>query len=218
MPESQGPPEHRAPGGGREEGAPPGTAGGRGGPPPAEQPTVTALPSPGGHPQPPQQQPYGPPGPGWTAPPPAPGHGYAPGYGYPAGYGYAWTPPPPPPSTSGICTAAMVLGIISVFLVTTVYGMVVAILTSPFAIGLGLSARRRIKRGQAYGSGQATAGLVLGIVSFVVCAAVATLIVLAITVWSDDRESDDSGETGHTYNAQAAATAVPAAPAVTPAR
>ncbi|HEX5567339.1 MAG TPA: DUF4190 domain-containing protein [Streptomyces sp.] len=125
------------------------------------------------------------------------------------GHGPGWAPLPPPPSTSGICTAAMVLGIISIFLVTTVYGMVISVLTAPVAIGLGLVARGRVKRGEAHGSGSAMAGLVLGIVSFVVSAAVITLVVLALTVWDDDPAGDDFWERD-TYDARAAATAVAA--------
>ncbi|MCG3039262.1 DUF4190 domain-containing protein [Streptomyces sp. S1A] len=172
-------PENPGPG----EGVPLGKAGGQeAGAPPSGQPTVTAFVPPTGQPQ--QPQPPQPPGQGygqwpgqghayggpWPGAAPQPGHGYG-----PAGPVPGWVPPPPPPQTSGICTAAMVLGIVSMVLVTTFYGAVLAVVTAPVAIGLGVAARRRVKRGQAYGSGQATAGLVLGAVSFAASAAIIAL-------------------------------------------
>ncbi|MFP8884413.1 DUF4190 domain-containing protein [Streptomyces mangrovi] len=170
-------PENPGPG----EGVPLGKAGGQqAGAPPSGRPAVTAFVPPAGQPQQPQ-----PPGQGygqgygqghaygggpWPGTAPQPGHGYGPASPVPG-----WVPPPPPPQTSGICTAAMVLGIVSMVLVTTFYGAVLAVVTGPVAIGLGIAARRRVKRGQAYGSGQATAGLVLGVVSFVISAAITAL-------------------------------------------
>ncbi|MGY1455059.1 DUF4190 domain-containing protein [Streptomyces sp. SS8] len=171
-------PENPGPG----EGVPLGKVGGQqAGAPPADQPTVTAFAPPAGQPQRTQPQPPGQgygqwPGQGhayggpWPGAAPQPGHGYG-----PAGQVPGWAPPPPPPRTSGICTAAMVLGIVSMVLVTTFYGAVLAVVTGPVAIGLGIAARRRVKRGQAYGSGQATAGLVLGAVSFAASAAIIAL-------------------------------------------
>lgn len=181
-------PENPGPG----EGVPLGKAGGQeAGAPPSDQPTVTAFVPPAG--QPPQTPPQ-PPGQGygqgygqdygqghayggpWPGAAPQPGHGYSPAG--PVGPVPGWAPLPPPPQTSGICTAAMVLGIVSMVLVTTFYGAVLAVVIGPVAIGLGVAARRRIKRGEAYGSGQATAGLVLGVVSFVISA-----VIIALGAW-----------------------------------
>ncbi|MBN3930955.1 DUF4190 domain-containing protein [Streptomyces verrucosisporus] len=193
-------PENPGPG----EGVPLGKAGGQeAGPSPSGRPAVTAFVPPAGQPQQPQPpvQGYGQwPGQGhayggpWPGAVPQPGHGYG-----PAGPVAGWMPPPRPPQTSGICTAAMVLGIVSMVLVTTFYGAVLAVVTGPVAIGLGITARRRVKRGQAYGSGQATAGLVLGVVSFVASAALIALgawFVLNIDRFEPEEEWHE--DTNHT--------------------
>ncbi|GAA2458046.1 DUF4190 domain-containing protein [Streptomyces macrosporus] len=209
MPDSQRSPRHHTPGNGSGGSEPPGGTGGWAAPV-ADQPTVTALPGPGG---PPPRPPYGsgpwqpPPAP---VPPPAPGvgghGGYGHGYGHVHGYG-AGRPPLPPPPTSGICTAALVLGVIGVFLVSTVYLAGLAVLTAPVAIGLGISARRRVKRGQAHGGGLATAGIVLGIVSFVIGAAVTALIVFAVVLGGEEEGNESSWEDDGTFHARAVATA-----------
>ncbi len=79
-----------------------------------------------------------------------PGHGARPGAG--GGYGagayapYGWYGPPPPVGKS---VAAMVVGIGSVVLVLTCWGSFLAVLSSPVALVLGVSARRAVARGAA---------------------------------------------------------------------
>ncbi|MDG9705466.1 DUF4190 domain-containing protein [Streptomyces sp. DH37] len=151
-------PENRYPG----EGVPPGAAADGTGAPPAGPPTAAVFAPPGGLPPQPPPQPYG----------------YGPGHAYGAPWpGPGRAPLPPPPPVSGLCTAAMVLGIVSIVLVTTLYGIVLAVFTAPVAVGLGIAARRRVGRGEAYGGGQATAGLVLGAISLAVSVAAVALVV-----------------------------------------
>lgn len=147
------------------------------GPPPGADGLASA---PGGHgpyspPSGPHAQPHVPPGHGTQPPPyvqphpyqpqgpyPQPGLYHQPGYGIPPGAG--WMRPQPPP-TSGICTAALVVGIISGVMTISLYGLVLTWILGPVALGLGISARRKVARGEAHGSGSATAGFVLGIVT-----------------------------------------------------
>ncbi|MGP3986303.1 DUF4190 domain-containing protein [Streptomyces sp. 3N207] len=132
------------------------------------------------------------------------GYGGHSGYGgYGAGayapYGYRWQGPPPPVGKS---VAAMVVGIASVVLVVTCWGSFLAVFSSVVALCLGVSARRGVGRGELGGSGQATAGFVLGIVGLVLSVIVSTLLVLSLTVWSDDSGSGSGGDSGDSYNAQ----------------
>ncbi|GAA2397674.1 hypothetical protein GCM10010420_24660 [Streptomyces glaucosporus] len=99
----------------------------------------------------------------------------------------------------------MVVGVVGVFLVTTVYFAVFAVIVGPVAVGLGISARRKVKRGEAHGSGFATAGLVMGIVSSVIGAAVIALIVIAFALAGDGGGSGDPWEDGGTFRAGAVA-------------
>ncbi|MGP3972477.1 DUF4190 domain-containing protein [Streptomyces sp. 8N114] len=126
------------------------------------------------------------------------------GYGgYGAGayaqYGYGWQGPPPPVGKS---VAAMVVGIASVVLVLTCWGSFLAVFSSVVALCLGVSARRGVERGELGGGGQATAGFVLGIVGLVLSVIVSTLLILGLTVWSDDSGSGSGGGSGDSYNAQ----------------
>ena len=127
--------------------------------------------------------PYGGP-PGYAA---GGGSGYAAygagAYGSPASHGYGWSGPPLP---AGLSIAAMVLGIVSVVLVVTCWGSFLGVITSTIALCLSVSARRKVARGVLGGRGQATAGFVLGIVGLVGSVVVSALLVLALTVWSDE--------------------------------
>ncbi|MBR7672478.1 DUF4190 domain-containing protein [Streptomyces daliensis] len=123
-----------------------------------------------------------------------PGAPGAPGaYGYgggPYGGGYGW---PGPPLPTGMSVASMVLGIISLVLVLTCWGSFLGIITAPVALGLGVSARRKVDRGELGGRGQATSGLVMGVIGTVASALVVVLIVLMFTVWADEIEESDPG-------------------------
>lgn len=129
-----------------------------------------------GQPQYGQQPPYQP---GY---PPAPGvpAGY-PVYGRPMGYA----------QSHGGATTSMVLGIIALgslalapFCCVTIPG----VLTAPFALGTGISARRQIARhpGVYSNAGHATAGFVMGIIGSVL----AVLMVVGIIVLFDAISSD----------------------------
>ncbi len=132
-----------------------------------------------------------------------PGHGARPGAG--GGYGagayapYGWYGPPPPVGKS---VAAMVVGIGSVVLVLTCWGSFLAVLSSPVALVLGVSARRAVARGEQGGSGQATAGFVLGIVGLALAVLVSTLLILGLTVWSDDSGGGPGGGDGDSFDAR----------------
>lgn len=93
-----------------------------------------------------------------------------PTYGsYPGGQ---YAPPPPPAGQNGMGTAAMVLGIIAVVLFWTI---VVGFICGVLAIIFGIVGRGRARRGMATNSGQATAGLVTGIIGLVFALAIVIL-------------------------------------------
>ncbi|MEE1931115.1 hypothetical protein V1J52_23525 [Streptomyces sp. TRM 70351] len=193
VPRPQGPPP----------GSAPGPASGTSGVPPVPQ-----------APSPPPAPPVPFPGPPYGHPGPQPGYGYGhgPGYGHagqpPYGYnpGMPWQPPAPPPKTSGICTAAMVIGIIGTSLTLTIWGSFVAILLGPLALGLGITARRRVARGEAHGSAQATTGFVLGIVCTALSALFVAILVIAISAESAEDDPDIYYE-DYPYDARVVGTA-----------
>ncbi|MDQ1683831.1 MAG: hypothetical protein QOC82_568 [Frankiaceae bacterium] len=78
------------------------------------------------------------------------------GYQQPGGY--------PTPQQNGLGTAAMVLGIIGLVLFFTVF---IGIVCGVLAIIFGIIGRNRARLGQASNHGQATAGLVTGIIAVV---------------------------------------------------
>lgn len=176
----------------------PGGSGGGYGPPPIP-PAPGPAPSPYGPPPVEGRQyggqyyggHYGGPGPGVH------GRGYpgAPSpYGYPGPGGYGW---PAAQLPTGKSVAAVVVGIISLVMVASCWGSFLGILTSPVALGLGLSARRGVDRGELGGRGQATAGFVMGIVGTVLSAVIIGIIVLTFTVFQDGTgDSDDPGTGG----------------------
>ncbi|MGP3928300.1 DUF4190 domain-containing protein [Streptomyces sp. 8N616] len=181
-------------------------------PPVAEQPTITAMPSPGGHQQqvPPQggsgavpPPPIAPTGPGsYSYPPPygadpygTTGYGSGSPYaGYPAypgysggGYGSGWHPGPPAPS-NGMGVAGLVLGIIgAVLFFTNVLAMILGVL----AIIFGALGRGKATRGEATNGGQALAGLILGIVAVV--AGALTLVVIINNAQEENVDSSSDG-------------------------
>lgn len=122
-----------------------------------------------------------------SAPPP---YGYGPG---PGGYGWPGAPLP-----NGKSVAAMVIGIISLVVVSSCWGSFIGIITSPVALGLGLSARRAADRGELGGRGQAVAGFVMGIVGTILSAIIVTVIVLMFTVFQDDLEESETEYGGGT--------------------
>ncbi|OEV24390.1 hypothetical protein AN220_19365, partial [Streptomyces nanshensis] len=52
------------------------------------------------------------------------------------------------------------------------------------------------------GSGQATAGFVLGIVGLALAVLVSTLLILGLTVWSDDSGGGPGGGDGDSFDAR----------------
>ncbi|MBW1601242.1 DUF4190 domain-containing protein [Streptomyces sp. JJ66] len=197
--------------------------------PPQQPPSLTkggsAVPPVPPAPSPPPAAPGPRPG-AWYAPGPppgGPGGGYGYGYGHPGtayappphGYGGhpapAWPLPAPPP-TSGICTAAMVVGIVGMALTLTMGGAFLGIICCPVAIILGVVARKRINRGEAHGSGQATTGLILGIVGTVLAALFATLLILMLSgAWlpEEPEYGDEYSEPGSSASYDAAAPPLP---------
>lgn len=97
----------------------------------------------------------------------------APGVGHP---GYA---PPPTPRTSGKAIAALVLGLVWVYGITSILAIVFAVL-----------ARRDIRdsNGWVTGGGMATAGLVLGIIGVV-----GVIVLLVVILVIDPGLEPDSG-------------------------
>ena len=116
--------------------------------------------------------PYQSPG-GGDAPPPG-GAWSAPGQGQPPYQGQTYGQPYGAPPKNGMGTAALVLGII---------GVVLAVLFFPLGILLGLVAavlgylgRKKAARREATNRGQATAGLVLGLVAILVGGIIAAVL------------------------------------------
>lgn len=96
--------------------------------------------------------------------------------------GRAWPPPAAAPKHHGRATAALALG------VTSLLGLVFVLPAAlgPLACYLGVSARREIEREPARwtGHGQATAGMVLGIISSVLLLLVVLLMVAAASMFA----------------------------------
>ncbi|GHG27635.1 DUF4190 domain-containing protein [Streptomyces hydrogenans] len=171
-----------------------------------DRPTVTSIPvgdPAGGELPPPPVAPGGPSA--YGAPTPPPSYGYpaaGPGaYGYPAAgpgaYGYPPAHPSPygpmPGQYNGMGTAGMVLGIIGTCLFWF-YG-VPSIVLGVLALIFGILGRKRAHRGEASNGGAATAGIVLGIVSAVLGAAVVALVVWAVVSYDEYEESGREGTT-----------------------
>ncbi len=183
-------------------------------PPVHDQQTVTSMPT-GAEPVPgfgPSTGGGGAPGQGTVPPPPAaPAQAAAGEYGYPAyaapqapapyntggypgypGYGgpAAWTGQHAPAPANGYGVAAMVLGIIAVtFFCAYGLGVILGIL----ALIFGILGRKRVQRGEATNNGMALAGIILGVVGFVLSAAFIGFLVWAI-VQSENEKGLDSDE------------------------
>lgn len=119
----------------------------------------------GGYPVPPpppgQYQP--PAGPGYVPPPPPGGYppgGYPPGGYMPGGYGYA------APRTDGLAIASLIVGILSL----VCFFVCLGILAGPAAAIMGFISRQRIATsgGSLSGGTMALAGLILGVIGFLV--------------------------------------------------
>lgn len=125
--------------------------------------------------------------------PPGYGYGYAayPGYGAPSlpGRHAPWATGPQLPG--GTSTAAMVLGIIGLVLTLTCYGSLLAVFVAPVALGLGISARRKVAAGLQGGYGQANAGFIMGIVGLVLSLLVSAFLVFAFIAAYQDSQDDN---------------------------
>ncbi|MBT2491110.1 DUF4190 domain-containing protein [Streptomyces sp. ISL-96] len=110
-----------------------------------------------------------------------------PGYGGPA----AWTGQHGPAPANGFGVTAMVLGIISVtFFCAYGLGIILGIL----ALIFGILGRKRVARGEATNSGMALAGIILGVIGFVLSAAFIGFVVWAIVQGENGRGDLDSEE------------------------
>lgn len=141
---------------------------------------------------------------GQAPPPPPPAYGqvpppaygqppvYAqPQYGQPTpGYGYGY---PQPTDNSGKAVASLVLGIVGLL-------PVCPLIAPATAIGLGISAKKDIKRseGRTGGGGMATAGIVLGAIGIVLT--IAGGIVFALLIANSTCTSTDNGTGSYSVN------------------
>ncbi|MGX1886220.1 DUF4190 domain-containing protein [Streptomyces sp. NPDC055287] len=106
-----------------------------------------------------------------------------PGYGGPA----AWTGQQAPAPANGYGITAMVLGIIAVtFFCAYGLGIILGIL----ALIFGILGRKRVQRGEATNSGMALAGIILGVIGFVLSSAFIGFIVWAIVQSENDKDLD----------------------------
>ncbi|NML55001.1 DUF4190 domain-containing protein [Streptomyces sp. R302] len=175
------------------------------GAPAHEQPAAAPIPTgpAGGELPPPPVAPGGPAAYGAPTPPPAYGHPAAPptGHGYPpagpTAYGYPPVHPaaygPMPGQYNGMGTAGMVLGIVGTCLFWF-YG-VPSIVLGILALIFGIVGRKRANRGEATNGGAATAGIVLGIVSVLLGAAMIAFFVWAVTSFEEYSDSEVDGRT-----------------------
>jgi len=91
---------------------------------------------------------------------------------------------------NGLGIAAMILGIVGFFLAFIVIGIIPAVL----ALIFGIIGVRRAKRGTASNRGQATSGLVLGIIGIVV--AIAMGVVFGVAGYNRYQDCKDKYDTG----------------------
>ncbi|MER7608262.1 DUF4190 domain-containing protein [Nocardioides sp. NPDC127503] len=154
------------------------------------------------------QKPPVPPAPaaGYGTPPPAyggqPNYGGQPGYGQaPYGAPAAYAGPVGTPDSGA--TTAMVLGIVGL-VGSFLCGL--PIVLSPFALFMGLSAKKRIdaSAGALTGRGNAQAGFILGIIGTVLLALSILLIVVVIIIGVSGGFDDPSGyDSGYeTYDSE----------------
>ncbi|MGW0120903.1 DUF4190 domain-containing protein [Streptomyces sp. NPDC003327] len=179
-------------------------------PPVHDQPTMTSMPlggGPAGDVPPPPVAPGGPAaGAGTYGYPPAatpstPAYGYpttpaapaTPSYGYPPSYGggYGGQPGWGAAPQNGMGTAGMVLGILAIALFCF-YG-VPSLVLGALALIFGILGRKRVQRGEANNSGQATSGIIMGAIGI-------ALGILMIAFWGwfianiEKFEDTDSGD------------------------
>lgn len=144
-------------------------------------------------PPPPGSGPYGQPMPypsyGYPGQPGYPGSGY-PGYPMPP-YG-VW---PPPTARNGFGTTAMVLGIVGAVLGIACFGAVLGLPLGIAAIIFGIIGLRLANRGEATNRSQALTGLILGIVSTLISAAMIAFFVTGILGGFLDGWDEGSGTT-----------------------
>ncbi|GGW99326.1 hypothetical protein GCM10010353_13760 [Streptomyces chryseus] len=106
-----------------------------------------------------------------------------PGYGGPA----AWTGQQGPAPANGYGITAMVLGIIAVTFFCA-YGL--GIILGVLALIFGILGRKRVQRGEATNAGMALAGIILGVIGFVLSAAFIGFIVWAIVQGEKENDLD----------------------------
>lgn len=99
--------------------------------------------------------------------PPQSPHGAWSGPNAPGAYGpppqpYPGFTPPPTGRRNGLGAGSLVLGLVALVATITIFGGAILGIA---AAGMGLLARRRVKRGEANDGGLAMAGIVLGIVA-----------------------------------------------------
>jgi Domain of unknown function (DUF4190) len=98
-----------------------------------------------------------------------------PPYPYPPG---SYPPPPypdfptrPPGQSTGYAVASLVIGILAVVTAPVLIGLVLGVM----AVVMGISARRRVKRGEAAHGGLAIAGIAFGVLAIVIGLAVGAI-------------------------------------------
>ncbi|MFW6691994.1 DUF4190 domain-containing protein [Streptomyces sp. MAR4 CNX-425] len=135
--------------------------------------------------------------PGWTRPRPAPGSStYGPKPYLPGPY--LWVPPAGPRNGAG--TAALVLGIIGAVLAFTLVFSPLAVILGALAIGFGVTAVRRVRRGEARNRASGLWGIWLGGVAAVAGVGMSVLlVVLAADFFAPvSPETDNAVEAGQT--------------------
>ncbi|MBI1758517.1 MAG: DUF4190 domain-containing protein [Actinobacteria bacterium] len=115
-------------------------------------------------------------------PPPYPG-GMPPPYGV-GGYGYPPGYPPLANRSNGMAIAALVLGIVSIFMSFTIW---VGAITGIVGLILGIVGISQSKRNQAGGRGMAIAGVVTSVIGLVLAVA---LTIILVNVFSECADSD----------------------------
>ncbi|MCX2181553.1 DUF4190 domain-containing protein [Streptomyces sp. SKN60] len=166
-------------------------------PPVHDQPTMASMP--GAELPPPPAAPGGSFGYPTAPPTPTPAAG-TPGYGYPPapapapypGYGAGYGGQPPgwgQSPSNGMGTAGMVVGIIAV-VIFCFYGLPSLIL-GILALIFGIIGKKRVQRGEANNSGQATAGVVLGAIGIVLGIA---MIIFYVWIIANADEWEESGK------------------------
>ena len=108
---------------------------------------------------------------------------------------------PYPAATDSGATTSMIIGIIALASLVVFCG--IGLPAAPFAMVMGLRAKRRIRasRGQLGGEGQATAGFVTGLVGTILLVLALLFVVLLVAVVLSGGFDDPSGYDSITYDA-----------------